>query len=71
MADYTSAIAEIQAYPGAEARVAGKYGMTAEGFAKERVAWDNQLAQMPNLRPEYADRLGRAVAHWQALARRR
>lgn len=71
MHDFTAALAEMLAFPGTEARVAAKYGMTPDGFAKERVAWDNHLVQAPSLKGEYTDRLSRQISHWQALARRR
>lgn len=71
MHEFTAALAEMLAFPGMEARVAAKYGMTPDGFAKERVAWDNHLVQVPSLKAEYTDRLSRQISHWQALARRR
>lgn len=69
--DYTAALGEMLAFPGTEARVVSKYGLSLETFARERVAWDNQLAQVPALKAEYTEKLSRAVSHWQALARRR
>lgn len=71
LGDYTAALGEMLAFPGSEARVASKYGLSLETFARERVAWDNQLAAAPALKAEYTDRLERAISHWQALARRR